>query len=123
MSCINLLANDVWSDADIVAHGRAVIESHVSQARQAELQTIMLGHISKMRMASSDELAEIAMVQSVTEAQAADNDLARDDMALLLEVMAFESDPTLVLSPQALAVYDLRHPVASAQETAPVEVL
>jgi hypothetical protein len=115
MSCINLLANDIWSDADIVAHGRAVIESKVSKARQIELQTILLGQMTGMRVASQAELDEIVLVQSVTEAQAAENDVARAEMALLLEVMAFEADPTLVLSPAAQAVYELRHPIEASE--------
>jgi hypothetical protein len=111
MSIINLLAHDVWSEADIMAHGREVIASVVSVARQDELRTIMLGHIAGMRTANTDELAEIALVQQATEQQALDNAVARADMALLLEVLTYEADPTLVLSPQAQAVHDLRHPV------------
>jgi hypothetical protein len=117
MSYINLLANDAWSEADIVAHGRAVIDAAVPAARRSELQTIMLGHIAGMRVASAEELAEIANVQAITELTATANDLARADMVVLLEVMAFEADPVdKTLSPAAQAVYDLRHPVVQASE-------
>ena len=116
MSFINLLANDSWSDADIISHGRTVIASVVSEPRQRELQTIMLGHLAGMRTATADELAEIALVQQATEQQVIDNAAARADMALLLEVMAFEADPTLVLSPEGQALFDLRNPI-------PVEAL
>lgn len=119
MSVINMLANDVWSEADIVSHGRTVIASIVPEARQSELQTIMLGHIAGLRTATAEEMAEIALVQQATEQQVADNAAARTDMALLLEVMAFEADPTLVLSEAAQAVYDLRHPTIN--ETTPEE--
>jgi hypothetical protein len=112
MSVINLLANDVWSEADILSHGRTVIASVVSEARQNELRTIMLGHIAGMRVATADELVEVATVQSATEAQVVDNAAARADMALLLEVMAFEADPAVALSPEAQVVYDLRHPIS-----------
>lgn len=91
MSIINLLANDVWSEADIMAHGRAVIAAQCSLDRQQELQTIMLGHIAGLRTALPAELAEIATVQQVTEAQAVANDEARADMARLLAVMAYEA--------------------------------
>lgn len=123
MSIINLLANDVWSEADIMAHGREVINSVVSVPRQDELRTILLGHIAGMRTATAEELAEIALVQQVTEQQVLDNAAARADMALLLEVLAFEAytppdvvpgdpvPPAPVLSAAAQAVYDLRHPV------------
>jgi NAD(P)H-dependent flavin oxidoreductase YrpB (nitropropane dioxygenase family) len=100
MSVINLYANDVWSEADIMAHGRAVIESHVSVARQDELRTIMLGHIAGMRTASPDELAEIALVQQVTEQQATDNAAARADNALLAAVLVYESALARLAQPE-----------------------
>lgn len=88
---IDLLSNSIWSEADIVAHGRAVIAGHVSEPRQNELRTIMLGHIAGMRTASMDELAEIGLVQTVTEAQVLDNTQARADNALLIAVLAHEA--------------------------------
>ena len=87
---INLLSNDVWSEADILARGRALIAAQVSTVRQQELQTIMLGHMAQMRTATPEELAEIALVGQITEAQAFENAQARFDMALLLAVMAYE---------------------------------
>lgn len=115
MSCINLLASDVWSDADIVAHGREKIAAVVPVARQDELRTILLGHIANMRTATPEELAEIALVQATTEAQAVENDQARADMALLLEVLALEAGTADMesASEKALELYALRHPVES----------
>jgi hypothetical protein len=111
MSYINLLSNDLWSEADIVNRGRAEIEALVPAARQSELQTIMLGHISGMRVATPEEMQEIGMVQAVTEATSLANAQARADMALLVEVLDFEADPAdKVLSPDAQALWDLRHP-------------
>lgn len=91
MSFIDLTKNHQWSEADIMAHGRAVIAAQCSLDRQQELQTIMLGHIAGLRTALPAELAEIATVQQVTEAQAVANDEARADMARLLAVMAYEA--------------------------------
>ena len=91
MSIINLLANDVWSESDIMAHGRAVIAAQCSLDRQQELQTIMLGHIAGMRTATMEEMAEIAQVQAVTQAQVIANAAARADMARLLAVLAYEA--------------------------------
>jgi hypothetical protein len=108
---IDFLKNDVWSEADILSHGRTVIASQVSPQRQTELQTIMLGHIAGMRTATAEEMQEIGLVQVVTEAQALANAQARADMALLLEVMDFEADSEgKTLSAEAQAVWDLRHP-------------
>jgi hypothetical protein len=109
-SFVNLLASDVWSEADIVNRGRAVIAAQVSEARQNELRTILLGHIAGMRTAAPEEMAEIALVQSLTEAQVVENARARADMALLGAVLAFEADPSLELDAAALALYGLRHP-------------
>ena len=91
MSIVNLLKNDIWSEADIINAGRAAIYSQISFDRQQELQTIMLGHIAGMRTATMEELAEIAQVQAVTEAQASANAAARADMALLNDVLAYEA--------------------------------
>lgn len=91
MSIVNLLKNDIWSEADIINAGRAAIYSQISFDRQQELQTIMLGHIAGLRTALPAELVEIATVQQVTEAQAVANDEARADMARLLAVMAYEA--------------------------------
>lgn len=91
MSIINLLANNRWSEADIVNHGRAVIASQVPEERQNELRTIMLGHIAGMRTATPDEMAEIVMVKQATEAQAVSNAAARADMALLQSVLDYEA--------------------------------
>lgn len=112
-TCINLMASDVWSDADIVAHGREKIAAVVPVARQDELRTILLGHIAGMRAATAAELAEIALVQTTTEAQAAENDIARAEMALLLEVLALEAGtaPMESASEQALDLYAVRNPV------------
>lgn len=91
MTCINIYANDVWSEEDIVAHGRAVINAQVSPERQQELQTIMLGHIAQMRTATLAELAEIGQVAAITEAQSLENVQARADMSLLADVLAHEA--------------------------------
>jgi hypothetical protein len=112
MTCINLLANDVWSEEDIVAHGRAVINAQVRAERQQELQTIMLGHIAGMRLATADELTEIATVAAITEAQSAENVLARADMALLAEVLTIEEGSTALeeASEAAQVLHALRNP-------------
>ena len=117
MSCIDLMKSDVWSEADILAHGRAVIDAAVPPQRRQELQTIMLGHIAGMRTATPAELAEIAQVQAVTEAVAVQNEQARADMALLSEALAVEAGTVELgaASQAAQALYALRHPAQPAQ--------
>ncbi len=91
MSFINLMANEVWSDADITNRVRSQVESIVPVARQDELRTILLGHIAQMRTATADELTEITLVKTLTEQAAVDAAAARADMALLTGTMAYES--------------------------------
>lgn len=88
---INLLGNDVWSDADITNRCRAIIESQVPVVRQDELRTIMLGHIAKLRAATDAEMAEILLVKSLTEAAADLSRAARADMALLQSALDYEA--------------------------------
>lgn len=100
MSYVNLLANDVWSDLDITNRGRAVIAAQVSEARQNELRTIMLGHIAQMRAATPEEMMEIMQVQALTEQAVLNNDAARADMVRLTEVQALEAAFNRLLVPE-----------------------
>lgn len=90
-SFINLLGNDIWSQQDILNRCRAVIESTVSAARQNELRTIMLGHISQLRTATAAEMEEIMLVKTLTEEAADMVRAATADMELLSSAMAVES--------------------------------
>ena len=117
-SFVKLMANDVWSEADILVRVRATIESVVPLARQDELRTIMLGHISQMRLATPEEFAEIMQVKALTEAAAEMAAAARADMALLLEAMALEQGRVLPgeASQAAQALAALRRPAAKAAQ-------
>lgn len=113
MSYVDLMASDVWTEADIVNRGRALINEQVPEARQDELRTILLGHIAGMRSATPEELAEIALVQQTTEAVVLTNAASRADMALLSEVLAVEAGATALedASEAAQALHTLRNPV------------
>jgi hypothetical protein len=91
MSIINLLKNDVWSERDIVEAGRAETARHISRERQHDLQTIMLGHVSGLRPATTAQMAEILEVKALSEAQAIEDDAARADMALLQTALDHEA--------------------------------
>lgn len=90
-SFINLMANDVWSDADILNRMRSMTNSVASVERQADLRTIFLGHLSRKRVATAPELAEIEQVQAASEASGAAVVQSRLDMILLNKVLALES--------------------------------
>ena len=91
MSYINLMASDVWSEQDITNRARAIVDSQVSEARQNDLRTIMLGHIAGMRTATAAEMREIKQVQALVEQSALDTAEARTDAAQLDTVLALES--------------------------------
>ena len=112
MSFIDLTKNDIWSDADIENRVRSVTNAQVSPARQSELQTIMLGHISQIRTATDAELVEIMQVKDLIEVGAVNAAAARADMALLNEVLAYEADNTIPISEAGQALYALRNPPA-----------
>lgn len=119
---IDLMASDVWSEADILARVRAVTEAAVPKIRQAELQMIYLGHITQRRAATEGELAEILQVKQLTEDAATSATQARADMALLASVMALEADPELIADDtpiDVLALFSLRNPAPVVLEVAP----
>lgn len=111
-SFINLLANHVWSDADITNRCRATIESQVPTARQDELRTIMLGHLAQMRAATDAEMAEIMLVKQLTIDAADLGRAARADMALLQSALDYEAAQArlllqVVTEPATITVTDM----------------
>lgn len=85
MSFVNLMASDVWSDADISNRVQAIIRSRFSA--EDELKAARL---ARKPDASSDDLAFVAAVDEViAQAVAAGRD-ARADNALLIAVLGYE---------------------------------
>jgi hypothetical protein len=121
VSYVDKLSNSIWEEYDILAAGRAIIDSVVPLARRHELQTILLGHISQLRSATPQELAEIGEVQAITEQVSLLNEASRLDMLLLNEVLAYESDNTKELSQEGLELYNLRNPVISLSDDVVIE--
>lgn len=117
---VDVLANDVWSDADIDNRVRSIVSSRVSVERQDELRTIMLGHIAQMRAATPSELGEIMLVKSVTEAAADAGRQARADMALLRQVLAYEAAQARLAQPEVKEPATVLIP--GAGDADPVEV-
>jgi hypothetical protein len=107
---IDFLNDALWSEADIMARGRALIEAQTPLARQQELQTILLGHLAGMRVAAPSELAEIAAVQIATEAVVISNQQARVDTLRLANVLSFERGEISELTLEEQSIHSLRHP-------------
>ena len=88
---VDLMADLEWSEADLDNRIRHQVASVVSEARQSELRTIMLGHIAGMRTATAKEMGEILLTKQLVEEAGLDLIEGRADMALLREVWQVES--------------------------------
>lgn len=90
MSFIDLLANDVWSEQDIINRTEAIIRSEFSMQSETILNRKLLGEITGSYTMNNDEKAELIKYKTVVmKAQEAAVE-ARQDMALLNQVLAFE---------------------------------
>lgn len=85
MSFVNLMANDIWSATDIANKVQAIIRSNVSETD--ELKAARLAR--KNPMSESDQAFVTACDDAVV-AALAEGKAARDDIALLLQVLELE---------------------------------
>lgn len=85
-SFINLLANDIWSEADIIRRTEAMIRSEFSLDAETILNRKVLGISLGTYTPSAEDQAEIARYDQVAKAAQAEGIAARADMALLLRV-------------------------------------
>lgn len=90
MSFINLMASDVWTEADITRRTEAMVRSRFTEAAELIINRKVQGAALGQYQLSLDEQAEVAAFnKAVFEARQA-GDAARADMALLREVLAAE---------------------------------
>jgi hypothetical protein len=89
-SFINLMADDVWSETDMIRRTEAMIRSEFS----LELETILNRKVSGMALGTyqptGQDLADIARYDEVARDAQAAGVAARADMALLLQVFPLE---------------------------------
>jgi hypothetical protein len=90
MSFVDLMANDVWSEADIVRRTEAMIRSEFSQDAETILNRKVSGMVLGVYTPTEAEMAEMARYQATVEAARVAGDEARADMALLLRVFPME---------------------------------
>ena len=86
MSFVNLMASDVWSDADISNKVQALVRSKYSS--EDELKAARL---SRKPDISEDELLFISSVDSVISDAIDEGRAARKDNALLIQVLEYEN--------------------------------
>lgn len=101
MSFINLLANDVWSDADITKRTEALIRAEFSVEQEAILNRKATGAVLGQYSLSQEEHIELLRYREVSNMARAEGEAARADMGLLLSVMQLEKD-TAILSTMSI---------------------
>lgn len=112
ISFVNMMASDIWTEADISSRVQALIRAEVSA--EDELKAARL---SRKAAPSASESAFVERVDGVIASAVEQGRQARADMALLLEVLALEAG-TLAMesaSEKALDLYAVRHPVQPAE--------
>lgn len=91
MSFVDLMANDFWSEADIVRRTEALIRSEFSQEAETILNRKVLGMTLGTYQASEAEQAELARYSAVAQSAQAEGMAARSDMDLLSQVFLLEA--------------------------------
>lgn len=90
-SFINLMANDIWSDADITRRTEAMVRTEFSLEAETILNRKVAGISLNQYTPTTEDLAEMARFRTVVDAAQAAGVAARADMALLLATMAYET--------------------------------
>lgn len=90
MSFVDLMASDVWSEADITRRTEALVRAEFSAERETILNRKVSGALSGQYQLTEAEQAEVALFQQVTLAAKQAGDAARADMALLEQVFPVE---------------------------------
>jgi len=89
-SFVNLMASDVWSEADITNRTEALIASEFSPTAVAILNRKATGAALGQYQLSAEDAAEIARYAEVSERAREMGKQAMEDMALLREVLDVE---------------------------------
>lgn len=99
MSFINLMANDVWSEVDIVSYTEALLHSEVSKQAELILSRKMIGFSLGLVIPTDQEQVELTAYQIAAYLAQQSGLAARADMALLWDVMDYEKAQARLLEP------------------------
>lgn len=91
MSFVDLMKNDVWSDADITTRTEAMVRAEFSVERELILNRKMQGAAAGVYPLSPEEQMEAQRFQQVCFLAQQEGVAARRDMALLSEALACEA--------------------------------
>lgn len=98
-SFINLMGNDVWSEADIKARLHAEIRSAISAYAETELNRALQGMAMGMHQLTPHEQEQLMLFKAATDRVEILGTAARSDMALLHEALALELAPRRLALP------------------------
>ena len=90
-SFVDLMGNDVWSEADIKSRLHAMIRARFSEQVEAELSRAVMGAMLGQHQITPLEGAAIAAFKALTDEVAVIGVQARADWALLQQVFAVEA--------------------------------
>lgn len=99
VSFVDLLANDAWSEADIVHRTEAELHGHVSKETELILSRKMIGFSLGLVIPTSAEQVELTAYQVAAYLAQQSGIEARADMALLQSAMDYERAIARLLLP------------------------
>lgn len=91
MSFVNLMANDVWSEADITHRTEALLHGTVSKETELILSRKMIGYSLGLVIPTAQEAADLTVYEAAAYAAQQAGVAARADMALLASVLNYEA--------------------------------
>lgn len=116
MSFIDMMANDVWSDADITNRTEAMVRAVVPVAEELVLNRKIQGAaLGEYTLTAEDQAQMAVLAQAGLEAQQA-GIAARADMALLLRVFEVEKAEKRLAQPVVVPILDEEGNVTNQDE-------
>lgn len=113
MSFIDMLANHVWSEQDILAHTEAMVRSVVPLADEILLNRKVQGAQAGLYTLTEADQAQIALLAQASLAAQQAGAAARLEMALLRRILDYEAAERALAqgpAPEAQAVIDAAPP-------------
>lgn len=101
MSFIDMMADDVWSDADITNRTEAMVRAQVSTMEELVLNRKLQGAALGQYTLTAEDQAQMALLAQAGYAAQQEGIAARADMALLHKVFEVEEAEKLLADPDA----------------------
>ena len=108
ISFVNLMANDVWSEADIKSRLHSEIRSVISEQKENEISRAIQGRLLGMHTLTPEESASIALFKQVSDKVALLAVQARADAVLLSKTMTLEFAQNRLTQPATETEEDIR---------------